>query len=976
MFFEKRPLALAVHAAIALATAQVTLPAMAEEAASTPANKELAEEIIVTGSRIQRANEVTSSPVVQLDAQQFQFSGSARVEDTVRQLPQVYMDQDSGQSIESDGTATVQLRNLGVNRTLVLIDGKRLPVNYDGTNQLETGPDLNSIPVALVKRVEVLTGGASATYGSDAIAGVINFTMKDDFQGVSFDLQRSGNYHDNNGNVTANRTAEAGFPVPHGSTNDGEIDNMALLIGGNLEDGRGNVTAYATYRNIKSVTQSERDYSACALSTGRRKCGGSATNATGTFYLPGANGFYFNMVNSEFVPASSDNLFNYAAPSYFQRPDKRYTLGAFAHYDITDQVTAYTQLMFMNDQSVAQFAPSGLFFDFAVPIHCDNPLLTAQEVTAMGCTAPTDVFSPYIGRRNVEGGPRRGDIEHNNYRGVFGFSGQINDAWRYDMSYQYAEIDSTSHNTNYTNTAKIANALDVVNDPTLGVVCRSVVNGTDPSCVPWNIFQTGAVTPQALQYIAATFNTNSKTDQTVATGYVQGNLGTYGVKSPWADAGIDIVVGAERRQENVKFDPDDASAAGDIGGQAAALVPVNGGYTVKEAFTEASIPIISGVRFIQDLTLELGYRYSDYTTDVDTDTYKYAGTWTIDNQLKLRASYQRAVRAANVAELFSPISGSLFTMANDPCHKAAAGDALSVNGYTFAQCARSGVTQAVWDTGGPGNSPAKQYNYIVGGNVDLDPESSDTYSYGFIVSPNFLPNASLSVDYYDIKVDKAITQVEGSTTLTTCIEGNDASCAKVHRGANDSLWLGNAGPGNGVDAFYINSGFFEVKGIDVELHSTWELGGWGGLDVSDQLAYVDSWKQEEYPGTGAVSCEGLYGDACSAPLPKYRNRFTTTWTTPWRVILNLSWRFIDSVSMINTVTAANRIDIDSMNYFDLAAEWDVTDYATLRAGVNNLLDTSPPITDNGVTLRNNGNTYPGSYDQLGQYWFLSATFHM
>src|SRR5262249_33780984 len=157
------------------------------------------------------------------------------------------------------------------------------------------------------------------------------------------------------------------------------------------------------------------------------------------------------------------------------------------------------------------------FFDFAVPIHCDNPLLTAQEVTAMGCTAPTDVFSPYIGRRNVEGGPRTGDIEHNNYRGVFGFSGQIKEAWRYERSYQYAEIDTTSHNTNYTNTAKIANALDVVNDPALGIVCRSVVNGTDPSCVPWNIFQTGGVTPEALQYIAATFNTNSKTDQTVET---------------------------------------------------------------------------------------------------------------------------------------------------------------------------------------------------------------------------------------------------------------------------------------------------------------------------------------------------------------------------------------------------------------------------------------------------------------------------
>ncbi len=247
------------------------------------------------------------------------------------------------------------------------------------------------------------------------------------------------------------------------------------------------------------------------------------------------------MVNSEFVPWDPANLYNYATPSYFQRPDKRYSLGAFAHYDISEHVTAYTQLMFMNDQTVAQFAPAGLFYDFAVDIRCDNPLLTAQEVTAMGCTAPTDVFSPYIGRRNVEGGPRRADNKHDNYRGVFGFKGDINSAWRYDVSYQYAEVDNNIRNSNYVNTANIANALDVVNDPTLGVVCQSVVDGSDPSCVPWNIFQTGGVTAAATKYIGASYYETSNTDQTVLTGYAQGNLGEYGVKSPWAESGIDIV---------------------------------------------------------------------------------------------------------------------------------------------------------------------------------------------------------------------------------------------------------------------------------------------------------------------------------------------------------------------------------------------------------------------------------------------------
>jgi iron complex outermembrane recepter protein len=969
--FQKRPITLAVHAAIAFAAAQSAIA----ETAPGAADQAAVEEIVVTGSRIQRANEVTSSPVVQLDAEQFQFTGSPRVEDTVRSLPQVYTDQDSGQSIEADGTATVQLRNLGDIRTLVLIDGKRLPPNFNGGASVQTGPDLNSIPIALVDRVEVLTGGASATYGSDAVAGVVNFTMKDNFEGISFDVSRGGAHHDNNGNITSNRMEEAGLKAPSGDISDGEIDNMSLLIGGNLAEGRGNVTAYATYIDIKGVTQSERDYSACALGGGRAACAGSATNATGTFYAPT---FYFNMVNSQFVPADAANLYNFASPSYLQRPDKRYTLGAFAHYDvIPDHVTAYTQLMFMNDQSDAQFAPAGLFFDFAVPIRCDNPLLTAQEVTAMGCTAPTDVFSPYIGRRNVEGGPRTADIKHDNYRGVFGLKGNIDSVWRYDASYQYAEVDNNIHNTNYVNTANISKALDVVNDPTLGIVCQSVVDGSDPSCVPWNIFQTGGVTPAATKYIASTYYETSKTDQTVLTGYVQGNLGEYGVKSPWADSGIDIILGAERRQENLDYAPDDASQRGDIGGLAAALVPVNGGYTVKEAFTEASVPLIQGKRFIQDLTLDLGYRYSDYTTDVNTDTYKYAGTWTIDNQIKLRASYQRAVRAANIVELYGPVTGNLFAMGNDPCHKAAAGDALSVAGYTFAQCARTGVTQAVWDTGGPGNSPADQYNTLIGGNAALDPESSDTYSYGIILKPNFLENVTLTVDYYDIKVEKAITSVNGETTLTACIDGNDAACTGIHRNhaAGDSLWLGNASPTNGVDAIYINSGFFQVKGIDVELRAGWDLGNrWGSLDIDDQLAYVDSWKQQELPGTAVESCQGKYGESCETPLPQYRNRFTATWTTPWNVSVNLAWRFSDGVKMV--AGAADPVNIHAVNYFDLAAIYNVTDYATVRAGVNNLLDTAPPITDNGVTARNNGNVYPGAYDAMGQYWFIGATFHM
>src|SRR5262245_14933856 len=264
--FELKPLARAVHAAIGLAPALVAMPMVAK--AAEPAA--ISEEIVVTGSRIQKANLESSSPVTQLDAEQIELSGITRAEDVLKQMPQVYLDMDAGQSIESDGVATAQLRNLGVSRTLVLLNGKRLPIN--SPTSLESGADLNFIPSSLVQRVEVLTGGASTAYGSDAVAGVINFILIEDFEGVKLDYQGSAYNHDNDGNEVASRAKFEGLDVPTGSRTDGDIRDATFLIGGNINDGRGNITAYATYRDIDALTQDQRDYSVCAIDSGLTNC--------------------------------------------------------------------------------------------------------------------------------------------------------------------------------------------------------------------------------------------------------------------------------------------------------------------------------------------------------------------------------------------------------------------------------------------------------------------------------------------------------------------------------------------------------------------------------------------------------------------------------------------------------------------------------------------------------------------------------
>lgn len=967
----------AVKLALLSGATTVGMASLGTAYAQDAASDERLEEITVTGSRIQKANLVTASPVVQLDAEQLDFSGATRVEDILGSMPQVYLDQSSGQSIESEGTATMQLRNLGVSRTLVLVNGKRLPIH--SPSSATSGPDLNFIPMQLVQRVEVLTGGASSTYGSDAIAGVVNFIMIDDFEGVKIDVQTGGYRHDNDGNA-ASASTELVFPglVPTGVETDGDIRDITLLVGGNLENGRGNITAYASKRDIDPVLQANRDYAACAnrmTSSGNLRCLGSGTNAAGSFYFDNDGFSVRHFVDGTDFTVGSGAPFNFAAPSYLQRPDERYTLGAFAHYDLDERVEAYAELMFMDDRTVAQFGPAGVFFS-TLDFNCGNPFLSAQQRATVGCVGdPTDFSTPgagglqtvttIFGRRNVEGGPRLGDQRHSTFRILTGLRGDINETWRYDASYQFAEVDMRNVNSRYVNVARADDALDV------DAAGNCLVGGP---CVPWNIFQTGGVDDAQVNWINQQYNENGQTDQEVLSAYVQGSLGDYGWVVPSASSGVELVAGLEHREENLSLKYSDNARAGTVGGLGAALENVTGGYEVDEIFVEASIPLIEGKTGAEEVILDVGYRYSDYSpSGQTTNTYKFAGSWAINDQIKLRGSYQRAVRAANIVDQFRPQQGRLFAMDNDPCNKVNPTDTTSVRGYTFEQCARSGVTQAVWDAGGPADSPAAQYNTLVGGDPTLRPEESDTNSFGFIFTPTFVEGLVVSLDWYDIDVQDAITSISSETTLLECIEtGDPVFCDKVNRGVNDSLWLGLASATNGVQGLDQNIGFFRVQGVDAEITYSFDVGNMGSITLNNVLGVINEWEQEEYVGAGIIRCDGVYGGSCQTPTVEIRNRFQALWSTPWDATVSLGWRHSDEVEQLGS-GANPPLTIDSQNYIDLAASWAATDWLSVRGGINNVFDEEPPLVSQGVTARENGNTYPGAYDALGQYWFLAAT---
>ena len=958
-----------------LAALAVCIPAVAF-AEETGSAVELGE-IVVTGSHIQRKNLVSASPVTSVDADELLYQGTVRVEDMVRTLPQVYSAQNTSQSNGATGTATLNLRNLGAERTLVLINGRRMPAG--SPLQGGIGADVNQIPSALVQNIEVLTGGASVTYGSDAVAGVVNFLMKKDFEGVQLDYQFSQYSHHNDSSRWQRIVTDAGYPVADGTETDGDTSSVSLIAGTNFDSGRGNATAYATWRDIEAVWQRDRDYSSCALNDDASGCRGSGTIPQGRFTNFGhpdySSSVDYIVQGHEFVPSQGET-YNFGPLNYFQRPDEQYTFGAFAHYDLTEETQVYTELMYMDNRTVAQIAPSGAFF-VTETLDCGNPLMSEQQFQVLCASigrTRDDVLDPFwIGRRNVEGGNRQHDLHHTSIRGVLGVQGELSTRWSYDASLLYAEVRVDNTYLNDLGTTKIKRALDAVHDPATGeIVCRSVLDGTDPACVPWNIFQEGGVTGEALDYIVLPLTARGSTDQLIASGFLFGDLDEYGLRLPAAETGIAVALGAEFRDENLDFKPDEAYRSGEGAGQGGATRPVSGGSSVAELFLEANVPLVEARPLAEEWVLDLGLRYSDYEYGGSVEAYGLRSGWAISQDFKLRGSFQRAIRAPNVRELFLPEGFNLFDMSADPCAGEVPGGLSGVTkaGRTFEECARSGVTEAQW--GRIPDSPANQYNFLQGGNTDLEPESSDTWTLGIVFSPRAVEGLTLSLDYYSIEIEKGIRNLTPEFVLTECLDGDLALCKRINRGGTGDLWVGSDVEKSGhIVSRQENLAIEKVVGYDLIADYSLGLGAWGRVDLSNVLSLIDRWEQQEVAGAPVEDCAGKWGFVCGSPTPDVRNQMRVTWTTPWNLTATLMWRHIGEVDDLN----ADEVDLEDIDYFDLSALWDVKDGFQLRAGINNLFDKEPPIAGNGAgpATSGNGNTYPGLYDALGRYGFLAAS---
>jgi outer membrane receptor protein involved in Fe transport len=712
------------------------------------------------------------------------------------------------------------------------------------------------------------------------------------------------------------------------------------------------------------------------------------------------------------------NHFNYAAAHYLQRNDERYTAGFFSKLKFNEHAEAYTEFMFMDDQTTGAYAPAGSFAgsgraidadtglpDGALSYNCGplgagygnpgmNPFITAAEYPTLcpgvaythsqNVAAATPLF-PYqmgadgvgqliVGRRNVEGGPRQDQYNHTSYRGVLGTRGDINEDWNYDMYGVFATTRSFDYHTNDTSTQRMQNALLAVPGPGGTPVCA----GGQTGCVPWNIFNPAiAVSPAALAYISAPGEFSAETQEHILSGYVSGDLTKHGIKTPWADDGLKVVFGGEFRRDSLAANPDAEYQTGDLSGIGSPAPPVAATQHVWELFTEERLPIVRNAPLAKSFDVEAGYRYSSYSEGYTTNTYKFGVEWAPTSDVRLRASYNRAVRAPNLQELFQPDHVAL-DGSNDLCKTGTS--------FSAAQCALLGLTAAEYAAGGGAKAPSNQYNGLVGGNPKLQPEVGTTYDVGLVFTPTFLPKFSATLDYTDIKITNLVNSYGSSLVQTNCIvTGSPIWCNLVHRDAGGTLW---ASPSAYVVDPLLNEGALTYRGLDIGLAYQIELGTLGRV----RTRFDGTWLKNLIYSPGAspsYDCAGRFGLSCDPITPTWRHRMTVDYDSP---VAGLSggvvWRFFGKA--INTTLDPKEPDfvpgfaavntmpdgaISNYNYFDVHVSY-TWNKVTARLGCNNLLDKDPPAVSgftggNGVYYDNN--TFASVYDLPGRFLFLNVT---
>ena len=945
--------------------------------------------IVVTGSRISNPNLELASPVSVVSSDDLELAQTNVAEEFLRELPSAVPSVGSAVNNGNGGASFVNLRGIGSNRNLVLLDGRRF-TPADTTGRV----DLNNIPLALIERTEILTGGATTTYGADAIGGVVNFVTKRDFEGLEL--------------TASQQITEQG---------DGNVFRIDATIGANFDDGRGNAALSIGYQEQDAVFQGDRDFSLFNIGSFSGNPSGSSNAVPAVIVAPDGPdadtaGVVGQLSEDGLDLVGFDRPFNFNPFNIFLTPFERFNIYGSANYEISDNIEVFTQAVFSRQTVSTIIAPGGSFFntyqlnlnnpfipDNVAQLFGDNLGLTAAEFTAArnsqfgatladGSANPDYVeFATQVRRRSVEAGPRTSDFTTTLFNLSGGIRGALTDSINWEVSGTYGESEQIQRQGGFARFDRLQNSLLAIPDGAGGAVCVDASDG----CFPINLFGTlgNLGTPESIDYVFnLTQQVTTGASLAQAQAVLEGDIG-FGI----TDTPIAFATGVEYRKYTATQLSDEASKTpGAVVGGGGAAPDIDGSYDVKDVFGELIIPLVED-GFLREATLELGARYSDYSLAGGEFTWKAGGTISPVDQITFRGNYQRSSRAPNIGELFTPVTTGLDNLAIDPCAEAAPVGNAALTAACVAQIVAGGATaaNAAALIGNILQPAAGQINVTGGGNPNLGVETATTWTIGAIIQPIDALDLSITVDYFNILVEDAITSPAVSDITDGCYSAPSATnpfCSLISRSGTTGGLDGSPNEVLGLLLNLSNLGTIKTDGIDVSVRFRTDLTDTIGLRFSTDGTWTNKNEFEAVPGNGFNDCVGFYSVNCGSIQPEFVFNTRATLSFFDELDLSLAWRYLDGVefeprvrvggdAFIGTLpegTGAvagqevNFNEIPAESYFDLSGRWAATDNLEIVLTVQNLFDNDPTIvgSDIGSTAFNSGNIYPSTYDALGR----------
>jgi outer membrane receptor protein involved in Fe transport len=959
-FKSKKSLSSAISAAIALSSL-----APGYVVAQASADEDVIEQIFVTGSRIRTGRQAASIPVDVVSAEQIKLSGFQNIEQVLNNMPQFVPSRTASTNSTANptatGAATLDLRGLGPQRSLVLVNGRR----YTFFDSSQT-TDVNSIPVSLIKRVEVVTGGASAVYGSDAVAGVVNFILRDDFEGVEFRSQ-------------FNQTTQG----------DGNATDFTLTMGGNFAEDKGNAVVAFNYLDREAIMTTDRGFSSSVLTDGNDANGNRALVPGGSSFVP--NGRFTGLPSSTaaigaiagmdaalaaagltgidgngFIPDASGtsvrpftrpgDLYNYTLDNFLRIPQERYNITVLADYDVGEDAKIYFEGAYSHNETTTGFAPA--FINQVLPIEVNNPYISPElsnvlqliDGSEVGAGANDGLVGLGVRRRLVEAGPRRNNDTRNAFRALIGVDGTISD-YTYNAYYSYARSDNTQ--TQQGNVSRSAFASGILSSGG----AAPVVNPFGPN-----------ISAAGVSFIDIAATNIEVTELNVFGATLSGEL------FDLPAGALAATVGTEWRSSSASFNPDEALLTGDVAGFNS-IDPAAGEIDVRELFIEVHVPLITDAPGIRSLDASAAYRYSDYDLGQTGGVGTFLGglDWSVNESLAFGAQYQRAIRAPSVGEAFG--GQRLFPVgASDPC----ADPSAAADPTISALCVATGVPAAL--VGNVSIQPDVEIPGLFGGNPNLREEESNTFTLSAVITPAMLPNLRVSLDYFDIEVENAISAFGGSVNniLNVCYNQvqniGSTACQAVGRnsvsGSIDTL--------NPVLATNVNVGGLATSGLDLQVGYNFELDFAGGsdLNVLFNATFLGDYDLTPIADLNTVNdCAGAFGRTCGEPKSDLKMNTSLNWTRG-DFTLGLRHRWADGTTLDEVQFGANPAtkavpELDGYSFLDISFNYDATEELSIWGGLINALDQDPPLLGSRQTR---ANTSPDTFSPIGTELFIGGAY--